>query len=333
MQKQSVAVIGSGSWATAIVKILVQNKQSVSWWVREPEIIAHLREHHHNPSYLSSVEIDPERILVSGDIREVIEKSDIVILCVPAAFLHQSLKTLPASCFKDKIIVSAIKGLVPDFNLVIADYVHQHYKVDLKQFVVVSGPSHAEEVARERLTCLTVASLNPAHIRKVRKLFDCRFIKTDASTDIYGIEYAAVLKNIVAVASGICHGLGYGDNFQAVLISQALTEIRRFLDVLHPMERDLFAPVYLGDLLVTCYSQFSRNRTFGSFLGKGYSVKFAQVEMQMVAEGYYASRAIASVNEKYKVSMPVATAVYNIIYNKQVPASAIREMADSFSCS
>jgi glycerol-3-phosphate dehydrogenase (NAD(P)+) len=333
MQKQSVAVIGSGSWATAIVKILLRNNVTVNWWVREPEIIAHLRDFHHNPLYLSSVEIHADDVFVSGSIMEVIEKSDIILLCVPAAFLHRSLKKVPTHLFKGKIIVSAIKGLVPEYKLVIADYVNQHLMIDLQQFVVVSGPSHAEEVARERLTCLTVASLNPEHIQVIRKLFACRFIKTDASDDIFGIEYAAVLKNIVAVASGICHGLGYGDNFQAVLISQALSEIRQFLHVVHPRERDLFAPVYLGDLLVTCYSQFSRNRTFGTFLGKGYSVTFAQVEMQMVAEGYYASKAIASVKERYHITMPVADAVYNIIYNNQVPASAIRNMTDAFVCS
>lgn len=321
-----VAVIGSGSWATAIVKILLNNLEWVNWWVHEKEIADHLKQFHHNPKYLSSIEFDVNRLHLSNDLDYILQRSDILLFCIPAAFLHSSIKKASISLIKNKTVISAIKGIVPEFNTIIADYFHEQFKVPLQDFVVVSGPSHAEEVAQEKLTYLTVASQNSNTASVVASLFGCRYIQTSISDDIFGTEYAPVLKNIIAIASGICTSLGYGDNFQAVLISNAIQEIDRFVEAVHPIDRDIKSSVYLGDLLVTCYSPFSRNRTFGTMIGKGYSVKFAQMEMNMVAEGYYASNCIKKMNDALKVHMPICDAVYNILYNGKSPAAEIREL-------
>lgn len=331
MQSSSIAVVGSGSWATAIVKILLNNHQKVNWWIREPEIIDHLHRFHHNPSYLSSVGFDMSKLQVSNDIDEVLHQSQVVVFCIPAAFLHTSIGHARADLIREKIVVSAIKGIVPEFNTIIADYFSQHFGLKTENFVVVSGPSHAEEVALEKLTYLTVASENAAHAGIVADAFRCRYVLTSISDDIYGTEYAPVLKNIIAVASGICHGLGYGDNFQAVLVCNAIQEIDRFVSQVHPISRDIKSSVYLGDLLVTCYSQFSRNRLFGTMIGKGYSVKFAQYEMQMIAEGYYAVKGIYKINETYGVDMPITEAVYNILYQNASPAFEMKKLADRLS--
>ncbi len=324
--RPKIAVIGSGSWATAIVKILLNNSKRVGWWIREAEIASHIQEYRHNPTYLRSVEFDPGRLDISGDLSLVIKKADVIIFCIPAAFLHGSIQSLSSAMLSNKLIVSAIKGIVPEQNAIIADYFEQQFGIGLDRFVVVSGPSHAEEVAQEKLTFLTVASLVQDHAMVVSNLFNCRFINTILSDDIYGTEYTPVLKNIFAIASGICLGLGYGDNFQAVLVSNAVQEIKRFLDAVHPIDRDINSSVYLGDLLVTCYSQFSRNRTFGNMIGKGYSVKSAQLEMNMVAEGYYAVKCIKEMNADYGVYMPILDAVFSILYENKTPLSEIRAL-------
>ena len=324
--RPKIAVIGSGSWATAIVKVLLNNVRRVGWWIREPEIAAHIKEFRHNPQYLRSVELEPERLDISNDLCSVVKNADVIVFCIPSAYLHTSIQLLSPARLENKLIVSAIKGMVPEYNAIIASYFEQHFKVGPDRFVVVSGPSHAEEVGQEKLTFLTVASLVQDNAKLVSKMFSCRFINTILSDDIYGTEYTPVLKNIFAIASGICRGLGYGDNFQAVLVSNAVQEIKRFLDAVHPIDRDINSSVYLGDLLVTCYSQFSRNRTFGTMIGKGYSVKSAQLEMNMVAEGYYAVKCIREMNANYGVYMPIMEAVYNILYESKSPLSEIRSL-------
>lgn len=328
MQKVQVAVIGSGSWATAIVKVLLNNVERVHWWVREPEIAGHLMEFGHNPRYLSSVSFDRGRLHVSHELNRVLKQADIPIFCIPAAFLHQSLEGLHSSLLRSKPVVSAIKGIVPEYNEIIADYFYTRFGVAYDQFVVLSGPSHAEEVAQEKLTYLTVASQNRVNAAAVSGLFACRYIKTSLSDDIFGAQYAPVLKNIVAIASGICIGLGYGDNFQAVLISSAIQEIGRFIDAVHPGRRDIMRSVYLGDLLVTAYSQFSRNRHYGQMIAKGYNPGQIHMEMNMVAEGYYATRCIKEMNEKFGLEMPIVDAVYNILYNKARPSAEMKVLED-----
>lgn len=331
MQNTRVAVIGSGSWATAIVKILLNNVGKVSWWVREKEIADHLCRYRHNPHYLSSIKFDTRRLSVSHNMNDMLREADVQIFCIPAAFLHMELQTLDPLLLQNKTIVSAIKGIVPETNEIIADYFYNHFNVPYNQFVVVSGPSHAEEVAQEKLTYLTICSDETSTSEKIAGLFSCRYIKTSLSNDIFGTEFAPVIKNIIAIASGICSGLGYGDNFQAVLISNAIQEISRFLDVIKPNHRDIKKSVYLGDLLVTCYSQFSRNRRFGQMLARGYSPKYAQMEMNMVAEGYYATKCIMEMNKEHGVEIPIVEAVYGILYKNKHPVKAIQELENKLS--
>jgi glycerol-3-phosphate dehydrogenase (NAD(P)+) len=326
-ETSKIGLIGSGSWATAIAKMLLNNVASINWYFRNTEYIEQFKRYKHNPTYLTSVEFNMDKLFLSSDINEVIEGSDILILAIPSAFLKDALTPLKAS-LQNKFVVSAIKGLVPDENLIVGSYFQKHYGVAVENIGVISGPCHSEEVAMERLSYLTIASQNLKKARRFAAYLDCPYIKTTISDDIYGTEYAAVLKNIMAIASGICHGLGYGDNFQAVLMSNAIQEIKRFVDTVHPITRDIKSSAYLGDLLVTGYSQFSRNRTFGTMLGKGYSVKYAQLEMLMIAEGYYAVRSIKEINDKYKVNMPIVEAVYNIIYQRISPAIEIRLLTE-----
>ncbi len=326
-ESSKVGIIGSGSWATAIAKMLLNNVSSINWYFRDKSHIAAFKKYKHNPNYLTSVEFNTEQIFLSDDINEIVQQSDILILAIPSAFIKSALSSLKEP-LKDKFIVSAIKGLVPDENLIIGQYFHKLYQVPSESIGVISGPCHAEEVALERLSYLTIACQNIKSARLFASFLDCPYIKTTISDDIYGTEYAAVLKNVMAVASGICHGLGYGDNFQAVLISNGIQEIKRFVDTVHPITRDIKSSAYLGDLLVTAYSQFSRNRMFGTMVGKGYSVKYAQMEMLMIAEGYYAVKSIHEINDKYKVNMPITDAVYNIIYEKISPAMEVRLLTE-----
>ena len=326
-QTSKIGLIGSGSWATAIAKMLLNNVPSINWYFRDPSHIQDFKRKKHNPNYLTSVDFDTEAIFLSDDINEVVEQSDILIFAIPSAFLKSALSALNVS-LKDKYVVSAIKGLVPDENLIIGQYFSKFYNVPTDSIAVISGPCHAEEVALERLSYLTIACQDVKKARQFASLLVTPYIMTSVTDDIYGTEYSAVIKNIMAVASGICHGLGYGDNFQAVLISNAIQEIKRFVDTVHPITRDIKSSAYLGDLLVTCYSQFSRNRTFGTMVGKGYSVKYAQLEMLMIAEGYYAAKSIKEINDKYKVNMPICEAVYNIIYQRISPAMEIRLLTE-----
>lgn len=326
-ESSKVGIIGSGSWATAIAKLLLNNVSSINWHFRNKEFIDQFRQHKHNPNYLTGVEFNMDSIFLSTDINEIVEKSDILVIAIPSAFLKDVLKPLTTP-IKDKFIVSAIKGLVPDENMIIGSYLSKKYGIPSESLGVISGPCHAEEVALERLSYLTISSQDVAKARSFSSLLACSYIKTAISDDIYGTEYSAVLKNIMAIASGICHGLRYGDNFQAVLMSNGIQEIKRFVDTVHPISRDIKSSAYLGDLLVTAYSQFSRNRNFGVMLGKGYSVKYAQMEMLMIAEGYYAVKSIKEINQQYKVNMPITDAVYNIIYEKISPPIEIRLLTE-----
>jgi glycerol-3-phosphate dehydrogenase (NAD(P)+) len=326
-----IAVIGGGSWATAIVKMLCNNCEKVNWWLRSKQTVGHINKYHHNPNYLSSVEFDIKRLEVTHDLKKIIAGSDILIMAVPAAFIREALEGLDSKDFENKIIFSAIKGIEPQSNLIIGEFFHTIYHVNYTHIGVITGPCHAEEVALEKLSYLTIASQDAEKAGYIAQKLNCRYIKTTVSDDIYGTEYSAVLKNVFAIASGICHGLGYGDNFQAVLISNAIQEIKRFVDAVHPIDRDIKSSAYLGDLLVTAYSQFSRNRTFGNMVGKGYSVKSAQFEMNMVAEGYYAVKCIHEINKKFQVDMPVTNAVYHILYEKISPVIEMKLLTDKLS--
>lgn len=326
--KSRIAVIGGGSWATAIAKIILTNSDSINWYMRRQEQIDEFVRVSKNPSYLTGVKFDTDRINFTSDINKVVKTSDILIFATPSPFMKQHLKKLKRE-LSDKFIVSAIKGIVPDENMIVSDYFEQCYNVPKANIAALAGPCHAEEVALERLSYLTLGCSSREKARVLAQRFNTSFIHTTISDDITGIEYSSVMKNIYSIAVGICHGLKYGDNFTAVLISNAIQEINRFCNAISPGHRDIDESVYLGDLLVTAYSKFSRNRMFGNMIGKGYSVKTAQLEMEMIAEGYYATKCIHEINEKYHVSMPILDAVYEILYNRCSPTMEIRKLTEN----
>lgn len=317
-----IAVLGGGTWATALAKIMLNHEKHINWYMRRPEQIEDFKKTGHNPSYLSNVEFNLDRISFYSDITQVVEDSDTLILAVPSPFLKSHLEKLNTT-LTDKFIVSAIKGIIPPENLLVTDYLTQYYNIPPENLAIVGGPCHAEEIALERLTYPTIACVDIKRASALSGIFNNRFVKTSISQDVAGIELAAVLKNVYAIASGICHGLKYGDNFQAVLVSNAISEMEKFVDIVSPTNRNIQDSAYLGDLLVTAYSSFSRNRTFGSMIGKGYSVKAAQIEMEMVAEGYYGTKCISEMNEKYSVNIPIADMVYRVLYEN---ASAREEV-------
>jgi glycerol-3-phosphate dehydrogenase (NAD(P)+) len=324
-----ITMVGGGSWATALIKILSEGPVSIKWWMRSEADADYIRQVGHNRSYLRDVPINLRKVRICLKIRDAFRDTDLVILAVPAAFVTDALTGLEPRHFADKQVVSAIKGMIPGHNVLVTDWIEREYHVPATRISVIAGPCHAEEVALEKQSYLTIASPGPDAARLVADLLTCRYIRAAPSDDLYGVEYCAVMKNIIALGCGIAHGLGYGDNFQAVLVANAMQEIRRFLEALRPHPRDLLASAYLGDLLVTAYSPFSRNRTFGNLIGRGYTVQSAQAEMKMVAEGYYALNSIHTLNQTLSVTMPITDAAYRIVYENGSPGleiSALKEM-------
>ncbi len=324
--KKSIAVIGSGSWATALVKIFTDAHVHVHWYVHDETQAEYIQKHHRNPNYLSEVRFTPRRITLSTDINEVVLSNKWVVLAIPSAFLGAILQKLTVP-LKDKILVSGIKGIIPESKCIVGEYLNKEFDVPLDQFVVISGPSHAEEVALERLSYLTLACTKSANAVQLQSLLKVNYIKSIVSEDVIGIEYAALLKNIFALAVGIAHGLNYGDNFQSVLISNSVREMNRFLNKVSESERDVSNSAYLGDLLVTAYSLFSRNRRFGNMIGRGYTIKGAQLEMNMVAEGYYASSPIYFQAKQMELKTPIIDTVYHILYRQKNPNKSFKKLA------
>ena len=323
------AVLGGGSWATAIVKMLTENSDVVHWYMRNPDAIEHIKKHRHNPNYLSSVEFNVEQLLLTNDINVAVANVDVLIFAIPSAFLGSELKPLKVD-LRDKIVFSAIKGIVPESSLIVGEHFNIHYHIPLKNIGVITGPCHAEEVALERLSYLTIACSDTEKAELVAKYLSSEYIRTKISDDIIGAEYAAMLKNIYAIAAGIAHGLGYGDNFQSVLMSNAIREMKRFIKRVHKIKRNINDSAYLGDLLVTGYSLFSRNRMFGNMIGKGYTVKSAMMEMKMVAEGYYATHSAYLIMAKYKnkSKTPILNAVYKVLYENKNPKTVFKELTE-----
>lgn len=329
LEPTKIAVIGGGSWATALVKILTENNVRVNWWLKNAEDVKHIKEFGKNPRYLSNIQLNPKKVKPTTELKKSLEGVQVVVLAVPAAFIEDVLSGLKSEDLQDKVIVSAIKGMVPSANLLVTDFVEKKYGVESKNLCVIAGPCHSEEIALEKRSYLTIAGNDRAVSEKVAQLLACRFVITSVIEDLYGVEYCAVMKNIIAMACGIARGLNYGDNFQAVLVSNALQEIKRFIDAIHPGVREMDASAYLGDLLVTCYSPYSRNRTLGYMVGKGYSVRAAMAEMNMIAEGYYAVSCVHELNKQYNVSMPVTKTVYNVLYEKISPIMEVRILENS----
>ena len=324
-----IAIIGGGSWATAIAKIVVRHTHHIGWYMRRDDRIEEFRRMGHNPAYLTSVHFDTKEIFFSSDINRIVRDYDTLVFVTPSPYLKNHLKKLKTR-IRDKFVITAIKGIVPDENLVCSEYFHQVYDVPYDNLACIGGPSHAEEVALERLSYLTVGCSDRDKAQAFCEILNSDVIKTKTSSDVIGIEYSSVLKNVYAIAAGICSGLKFGDNFQAVLMSNAVQEMSRFLTAVHPIERSVYDSVYLGDLLVTGYSNFSRNRTFGSMIGKGYSVKSAQIEMEMIAEGYFGTKCMKEINRRMHVNMPILDAVYNILYERISPQIEIKLLTDSF---
>ncbi len=329
-ENKKVAVIGSGSWATALAKILLENIPDINWFFRKTESIEQFQKFNHNPGYLRGVEFDTDRIHFYNDINKICEESDILIFAIPSAFLGKALANLTFDISK-KFVVSGIKGVVSEENLLVGEYMNKYFNVPFDSIGVIAGPCHAEEVALERLSYLTIACPDEMKANEFANLISCEYIKAKVSDDIWGTEYTSVIKNIIAISAGIVHGLRYGDNFQSVLMANAIQEIKRFVDKVHPINRDIKSSVYLGDLLVTAYSQFSRNRLFGTMIGKGYSVITAQLEMHMIAEGYYATKAIHELNKKFQVDLPICEAVYNILYENSPPKIEIEKLTEKLN--
>lgn len=326
--QRSVAVLGSGSWATALVKLLLNNVSNVNWYIHSAETIDYIQKYKHNPKYISDIQFETDRINFYSNLNDVVEASEILVFAIPSPFLRESLQTLTVG-FDDRTIVSAIKGIIPGDNITVAEFFNRNYNVPFKNIIIIAGPCHSEEIALERLSYLTIAAASEKKSEELAVMLRCHYVQVKSSMDIYGTEYAAVLKNIVAIAAGISHGLGYGDNFLAVLISNAMQEIKRFLGKTYKSKRRLLSSPYLGDVLVTAYSQFSRNRTFGMMIGKGYSVKSAMLEMNMIAEGYYAVACIRELNKTYNVKMPICDAVYHILYDKISPALEMKLLTEN----
>ena len=326
----NIAVMGGGSWATALAKLLLQNCETILWYMRRDDRIADFKRLRHNPTYLSSVELDIERIEFSSDINEICSKADTLLMVMPSPYFKSHLAKLTVD-ISNKYIVSAVKGIVPDENVIISQYMTEKYGVNPEHMLVISGPCHAEEVALERLSFLTVGCHDLPHAEAFAQCLAGKAMKTITSTDVDGIEYAAVLKNVYSIASGIIHGAKAGDNFSAMLVSNAIKEMERFINTACPGQRSIYDSVYLGDLLVTSYSKFSRNHNLGAIIGRGYSVKAAMMEMEQTAEGYYGTKCIHEINStRYHVPMPILDGVYDILYRRVSPEKAIRAMAETF---
>ena len=321
------AVIGGGSWATAIAKMLCVNLPEITWYMRNTEAIEHIQTHYHNPNYLSSVEFEIKKLKLTNDINEAVANADYLIFAIPSAFLSGELEKLTES-LQDKVIFSAIKGIVPETSLIVGEHFNVTYDIPFENIGVITGPCHAEEVALERLSYLTISCGNAQRAKVVANSLSGNYIKTKITNDIIGTEYAAMLKNIYAIAAGMAHGLGYGDNFQSVLMSNGIREMRKFIKKVHRMKRNINDSAYLGDLLVTGYSVFSRNRMFGNMIGKGYTVKSAQMEMSMVAEGYYATKSAYLINQKHNAKTPIIDAVYEILYEGKDAKKVFKKLTD-----
>ena len=320
-------VFGGGSWATALVKMLSENLDQIGWYMRSVYASEYIKNKEHNPNYLSSVTFNPDQLYLSNTIDDIISFADYLIFAIPSAYLYEEMQKATVS-FKNKIIFSAIKGIVPESGLIVGEHFHTQYQVPFENIGVVTGPCHAEEVALERLSYLTIACQDETKAKCVAQHLSSEYIKCKTSDDIIGTEYAAVLKNIYAVAAGIAHGLGYGDNFQSVLMSNAIREMKRFIKKVHKMKRNINNSAYLGDLLVTGYSVFSRNRMFGNMIGKGYTVKSAQMEMNMVAEGYFAAKSAQKIVAETKARTPIINAVYDVLYEHKNPKKVFAKLAD-----
>ena len=330
--KLKFGVIGSGSWGTALIKILSENNNEINWYIRNKDNIDFIANNSHNPNYLTSVKLKLRKLKISENINDIVSNSDVIIIAVPSEYVNAEMKKIKVN-ISNKIVICALKGLVPETNLLFGEHMQKHFSVSKDNFLVIGGPCHAEEVALEKLSYLTIGSSNLNLCKLISEKFKCKYINVKSSNDVIGIEYASMLKNIFALAVGISNGLGYGDNYQSVLVSNSIKEMKRFISKRHKIKRNINNSAYLGDLLVTAYSSFSRNRMFGNMIGKGYTVSAAQLEMKMVAEGYIATKKAYLLNQEAnkKAKTPIIDAVYKILYEKRSPRKIFKELSNIIS--
>ncbi|MCM1452795.1 MAG: NAD(P)H-dependent glycerol-3-phosphate dehydrogenase [Clostridium sp.] len=322
-----IAVMGGGSWATALAKLLLRNCETINWYMRRDDRIEEFKRIGHNPAYLTDAEFDVRRIFFTSDINEACEQCDTILLATPSPYFKDHVSKITVD-LSQKAVVSAIKGIVPGENMLITDYMVSTFGVERDKMLVISGPCHAEEVALDRTSYLTIGCQDITRADIFAKCIASKNCHTIISTDVNGIEYAAVLKNVYAIAAGIAHGLKRGDNFLAMLVSNAIREMARFIDAVDARPRQICDSVYLGDLLVTSYSRFSRNHNFGAMIGNGYSVKAAKMEMEQTAEGYYGTKCVHDINARHGVDMPILDTVYDILYNSATAAKAFAALSN-----
>ncbi|MEA5080952.1 MAG: NAD(P)H-dependent glycerol-3-phosphate dehydrogenase [Dysgonamonadaceae bacterium] len=325
-----ICILGGGTWATALAKLVLMTQKQINWYMRRNEQVEGFYKLGHNPDYLRNIKFNLAQIVFYTNIERAIKDSDTIIVAFPSPYIKQYFRWVWSNNFKGKTVISALKGIVPGDNVVMSEYLTGNFKVPIENIGVISGPCHAEEVALERLSFLTCACNDNEKAKAIAESISSRILRTSISNDVHGIELAAVLKNIYAIGAGVCSGLQYGDNFQAVYMTNCANEMSRILNGIAPMERNICEQHYLGDMLVTGYSQFSRNRTLGTMIGKGYSVKSAQLEMEMIAEGYYGAKCIVSMNQRYQIDMPIVNTVYNILYSNISPKIAIKNLIELF---
>lgn len=321
-----IGLLGNGSWATAIAKILTDNQQAIHWWMRKEEAVQSLKDRKHNIPYLSSISFDAQFIFPTTDLMSVIEKSEVIIFCIPSAYLKHFLDEIPKSALQGKKIVSAVKGILPDVHLLLSDFLVQSLGININDYISITGPCHAEEVAMERLSYLTFSCPDKKKAANIAQLFENKYLKTVVNTDIQGTQYAAVLKNVYAVGAGMAHGLGYGDNFMSVYATNCYRELFGFVHTISESVEELISSAYLGDLLVTCYSLHSRNRRLGSLLGQGYSIQAAIIELGMVAEGYPAVKGMHAILQKKNIHLPILQEIYEALWLQKPVRQAFKNI-------
>lgn len=327
MKNKSFGVIGAGSWGTALVKMFSENLDKINWYIRNIEIIEGINKSKRNLKYLRHVQLNNKKLNISNDLKKIIEASEILIIAIPSPYIDSTFQN-HKELLKNKIIISASKGVIPKSQLVISQHFHINYAIKKTNLGIISGPCHAEEVALEKLSYLTIGVKRKLLGNYISDKLKSKYIKTSVSTDLIGIEYSATLKNIYSILVGISHGLGYGDNFLSVLISHCAKELKLFMRTIHKTKRDINHSAYIGDLLVTTYSSFSRNRTFGNMIGKGYSVKSAMSEMSMVVEGYYATKNAYEIIKSKKDNFLFIESVYKILYDTNSPKKILKEISE-----
>ena len=327
---KNIGVLGAGSWGTALVKMLSENCDKIFWYSRNDIQIKEIIKTKKNPKYLKDLEIDTDKMSISSDLNFIIDNSDILIIAIPSPYIEKSLNE-HKTALANKIIFSGSKGVIPESHLVITEHLHKEYNIPYKNLGILSGPTHAEEIAKGKLSYLTVGSSNDEISKYLSKKLFSPYVHTSISNDVIGIEYAATLKNIYSILVGISFGLGYGDNFISVLISHCTKEMINFIKSIDNVKREFSHSAYIGDLLVTTYSRHSRNRTFGEMIGEELPVKKAISKMSMIVEGYYATKNAYEISKSKNMNFEIIKVVHEILYNNKNAELELKLLAEKLN--